>query len=72
MTGVVVAIFLGGIVVVAVSVAARREDRRFTLVGQNPDWLSRSTRRLNGVGCRDLDAESRRRSASSSASSRQP
>ena len=44
-------------VLVAVSVAIRREDRRYTLVGEAPDRLSRSTRRLSGVGRRDLDAE---------------
>jgi len=60
MAGVLVAVFLGAILVVvlvAVSVAIRREDRRYTLVGEAPDRLSRSTRRLNGVGRRDLDAE---------------
>jgi len=40
-----------------VAVAVRREDRRFTLVGDAPDVLSRSARRLNGVGRRDLDPE---------------
>lgn len=40
-----------------VAVAVRREDRGFTLVGEAPDWLSRGTRRLNGVGRRDLDPE---------------
>jgi hypothetical protein len=40
-----------------VAVAVRREDRRFTLVGDAPDMLSRSARRLNGVGRRDLDPE---------------
>jgi hypothetical protein len=40
-----------------VAFAVRREDRRFTLVGDAPDILSRSARRLNGVGCRDLDPE---------------
>jgi len=63
MAGVVVAVLLGVIVVVvlvAVSVAVRREDRRYTLAGEAPDLLSRSTRRLNGVGRRDLDAASPR------------
>jgi hypothetical protein len=41
----------------AVAFAVRREDRGFTLVGEAPDRLSRGTRRLNGVGRRDLDAE---------------
>ena len=40
-----------------VAVAVRREDRRFTLVGDAPDMLSRGARRLNGVGRRDLDPE---------------
>ena len=40
-----------------VAFAVRREDRRFTLVGDAPDMLSRSARRLNGVGRRDLDPE---------------
>ena len=40
-----------------VAVAVPREDRRFTLVGDAPDMLSRSARRLNGVGRRDLDPE---------------
>jgi len=40
-----------------VAVAVRREDRRITLVGDAPDMLSRSARRLNGVGRRDLDPE---------------
>jgi hypothetical protein len=37
-----------------VAFAVRREDRRFTLVDEAPDWLSRRTRRLNGVGRRGL------------------
>jgi hypothetical protein len=40
-----------------VAFAVRREDRRFTLVGDAPDMLSRSARRLNGVGRRDLGPE---------------
>ncbi|HEX3190262.1 MAG TPA: hypothetical protein VHS30_10800 [Streptosporangiaceae bacterium] len=40
-----------------VAFAVHREDRRFTLVGDAPDMLSRSARRLNGVGRRDLDPE---------------
>jgi hypothetical protein len=40
-----------------VAFAVRREDRRFTLVGDTPDMLSRGARRLNGVGRRDLDPE---------------
>ena len=40
-----------------VAFAVRREDRRFTLVSDAPDMLSRSARRLNGVGRRDVDPE---------------
>lgn len=40
-----------------VSFAVRREDRRFTLVNDAPDRLSRRTRRLNGVGRRDIDPQ---------------
>jgi hypothetical protein len=55
---VAVALFLVVIVgLVVVSVVVRREDRRYTLVGEAPDRLSRGTRRLNGVGLRDLDPE---------------
>jgi hypothetical protein len=57
---VTVALFLGGIVtgvIAAVALAIRREDRRFTLVREAPDRISRSARRLTGVGRRGLDAE---------------
>jgi hypothetical protein len=57
---VAVAIFLSGIVVgviTVIAVAVRREDRRYTLAVEAPDRLSRSTRRLNGLARRDLDAE---------------
>jgi hypothetical protein len=55
---VAVALFLAVLVGLGVvAVAVRREDRRFTLVGDAPDMLSRSARRLNGVGRRDLDPE---------------
>jgi len=62
MAGIVVvvaaALFLAVLVGLGVvAVAVRREDRRFTLVGDAPDMLSRSARRLNGVGRRDLDPE---------------
>jgi hypothetical protein len=64
MDGVVVAVaialFLGGVVagvIAVVAVAVHREDRRYTLAREAPDRLSRSTRRLNGVGCKDLDNE---------------
>src|SRR5215469_4160913 len=57
---VAVAVFIAGIVVgvtVVVAIAVRREDRRYTLAVDAPDRLSRTTRRLTGVGRRDLDAE---------------
>ena len=38
----------------AMAFVVRREDRRFTLVGEAPDLLTRGARRLNGVGRRDL------------------
>jgi hypothetical protein len=55
-----IAFFLGGVVIgviAVVALAVRREERRFTLVHEAPDRLSRSTRWLNGVGRRDLDDE---------------
>jgi hypothetical protein len=63
MAGVVVvaiAVFVAGAVmgvIAVVAIAVRREDRRYTLAVDAPDRLSRSTRRLTGVGRRDLDAE---------------
>ena len=57
---VTVALFLGGVVtgvIAAVALAIRREDRRYTLVREAPDRISRSARRLTGVGRRGLDAE---------------
>jgi hypothetical protein len=64
MAGVVVAVavFLGGIVVgviAVVAVAVRREDRCYTLAGEAPGRLARSTRRLTGLARRDLDADLR-------------
>jgi hypothetical protein len=66
MAGVVVAVAIGvfavfavGAVmgmVIAVAVAVHREDRRMSLKGNAPDWLSGGARRLNGVGVRN-DAE---------------
>ena len=56
----VVAAVLFAVVMVGLGVVAvvvRREDRRFTLVGEAPGRLSKGTRRLNGVGRRDLDPE---------------
>jgi hypothetical protein len=64
MAGVVVAsavsVFLGGLVIgviVVIAIAVRREDRCYSLAGDAPDRLSRNTRRLTGVGRRDLDME---------------
>jgi hypothetical protein len=64
MAGVVVtvaiAVFLGGVMVgvlAVIAIAVRREDRHYTLAGEAPDRLSRNTRRLTGVGRRNLDAE---------------
>lgn len=57
---VTVALFLGGVVtgvIAAVALAIRREDRRYTLVREAPDRISRSARRLTGVGRKGLDAE---------------
>lgn len=57
---VAVAVVLAGVavgVITAVAIAVRREDRRCTLTFDAPDRLSRNTRRLTGVGCRDLDPE---------------
>jgi hypothetical protein len=55
-----VALFLGGIVVgviAVVAVSVRREDRALSIAGDAPDRMSRSARRLNGLGRRDLDPE---------------
>lgn len=64
MSGVVVAVtvalFFGGVVtgvIVVVALAIRREDRRYSLIREAPDRISRSARRLTGVGRRGLDAE---------------
>lgn len=64
MSGVVVAVtvalFLAGVVtgvIAAVALAIRREDRRYSLAGEAPGLIARSTRRLTGVGCRGIDAE---------------
>ena len=57
---VTVALFLTGVVtgvIVVVALAIRREDRRYSLVREAPDRMSRSARRLTGVGRRGLDAE---------------
>jgi hypothetical protein len=62
MAAVIVAgsLFLCGIVVgiyAVMAIAIRREDRRNTLPVAAPDRISSSTRRLNGLACRDLDQE---------------
>lgn len=51
----VLSAFIGGIVigvVVVVSVASRREDRRLSLTGEAPDAMCRGARRLTGVWTR--------------------
>jgi hypothetical protein len=45
----------GALVVIAVVI--RREDRRNTLIGEAPDRISRSVRRLTGRARRDLGSE---------------
>ena len=60
MAVVVIALFLAGVVTgifAVIAVAVRREDRAYTLVGDAPNRMSKSARRLNGLGRRDLDAE---------------
>jgi hypothetical protein len=57
---VAVTLFIAGVVIgviAVVAIAVRREDRRYTLAVDAPDRMSRTTRRLTGVGRRDLDAE---------------
>ena len=52
---VIVAIFLGGIalgVVLIVSAAIKREERRFSLGKAAPDVLTKGARMLTGVGSR--------------------
>jgi hypothetical protein len=56
----VVALFLGGIVIgvaVVVAWAVRREDRRYSLFDSAPGRLATGARRLNGVAVRDLDSD---------------
>ena len=53
-----VVLFLGGAVIGVLLVVARevrREDRLFSLPENAPGPMSRSARRLNGFGRRDLD-----------------
>ncbi len=57
---IIITLFLSGVVtglIVLIALAVRREDRRFSLPGEAPDRMSRSARRLIGVGRRDLDAK---------------
>ncbi len=57
---VAVAVFIAGMmmgVIAVVAIAVRREDRSYTLAVDAPDRMSKTTRRLTGVGRRDLDAE---------------
>ena len=72
---VAVAVFLGTMVVgviAVVAMAVRREDRRYTLPGQWPGRLARSTRRLTGVAQGAWTRSSSGRLASSSTRKRQP
>lgn len=53
---VILAIFLGGVVfgvLVIVSAAIKREDRRGSLTGTAPNAAARGARVLTGVGSRD-------------------
>jgi hypothetical protein len=57
---VAITVFIAGLVmgvIAVVAIAVRREDRHYTLAVDAPDRMSRTTRRLTGVGRRDLDAE---------------
>jgi hypothetical protein len=52
----ILAIFLGGMalgVVLIVSAAIRREDRRFSLGGTAPDFMTHGARIVMGFGSRD-------------------
>jgi hypothetical protein len=56
----VIALFLGGVVIgaiVVVAIAVRREDRAYSLGDDAPGRMSKSARKLTGLGCRDLDPE---------------
>jgi hypothetical protein len=53
----VLVIFLGGValgILVIVSVAIKREDRKFSLTHDAPDAATRGARVLTGVGCRSI------------------
>ena len=55
-----IALFLGGVVagvMIIVAVAVRGEDRGNSLPDKAPGRLASSARRLNGVGCRNLDPD---------------
>jgi|GEM_PF-2120628 len=52
-----IALLLGGVVIVVLAVVARevhREDRQYSLAREAPSMMSRSARRLNGFGRREL------------------
>ena len=52
-----VALVLGGVVIVVLGVVAHevhREDRHYSLAQKAPGMMSRSARRRNGFGRRDL------------------
>jgi hypothetical protein len=53
-------LFLAGAVtgvIAAVALAIHRQDRRYSLVGEAPGLIARSTRWLTGVGGRGIGAE---------------
>ena len=57
---VAVALTLAGVaagVIAVVALAVRREDRWYSLPEDAPNLMSKTARRLNGVGRRGLDAE---------------
>ena len=57
MAGVVIALILAAIVMIALGVIARqvrREDRLYSLPEDAPSVMARGARRLNGFGRRDL------------------
>lgn len=41
-------------IIVMISMAVRREDKRYTLTGEAPGIVARGVRRLTGVGLRDI------------------
>ena len=59
----ILVVLVGGVIVVVIGLSAWaiwREDRRLTLTGCPPNWLSRRVRRLMGVGLRNIDTERER------------